>query len=125
MAIEKVAPFYQLYTRETDHIIAALRLWQHIEKHDVIRIPEEIRQIQQEHGLPFTDDDIDTLCEGLNTAPTDSHKCIDKGCDGDIEGGYIQIEDDVATQDCYCLKCGAQWIDAYGLFDRIRIGTAS
>lgn len=127
MAIEKIAHFKQLYHREIDHILAALRLFQRVQKNDVIRIPDEIREIQMEHGAPLTDDDIDNLCEGLNYSYFNSDRCIDPGCDGDIEGGHVQIhiEDDVATQECYCLKCGAEWVDTYGLFDRTRIGTGS
>lgn len=31
----------------------------------------------------------------------------------EIDGGYIDIEAQAATQECSCIECGAEWIDHY------------
>ncbi len=39
------------------------------------------------------------------------------GCDsGDgVEGGSVEIDAGGASQNCYCVECGAEWTDLYDL----------
>lgn len=37
--------------------------------------------------------------------------------DDDLDGGFIEIDGDIAWQKVNCLKCDAKWIDTYSLSD--------
>lgn len=105
--------FVQLQDRELDTILAALRHWQRTDMDS---------EIAREHGKPLDVTEIDTLCQHLNcSAPVEfAHEC--PYCDNeDVEGGSVEIEDDMATQVCYCGDCKAQWVVSFGLFDVVKV----
>ena len=109
--------FIQLYESERDVILAALRLWQQVNA----GIPDEITEIAKNgRDDVLSHERIDKLCQELNFIPEGSDRCPECG-DEQIEGGHVEIEEDCATQRCYCTACSAEWIDAYGLFDRTKL----
>lgn len=39
------------------------------------------------------------------------------GNDGDLDGGFVEIDGNLATQNVQCNACGNCWTDIYRLFD--------
>lgn len=112
----KHTTFVQLTRRELDTVLAALRTYVNLGYGDPGLRPLDIHDIAAEHDTSLGAEEIDTLCEELNESlPIEwAHECPRCDCDT-VEGGAVEIEDDMTTQRCWCPECGAEWILGFGL----------
>ncbi len=64
------------------------------------------------------------MCE-INKGRPPEETCRNPDCTGvDLKGGYIEVGDDYAYQEVYCLTCGSNWRTRYvrtGAVDRVHI----
>lgn len=110
--------YFELYERERDTILAALRWWQETIRQDPKAIPDDIWAIARAGaGDALTFANIDQVCHELNSPPEvdEVDECPNCGDIGLVTGGAVDVGADMATQLCGCDVCGAEWVLGFGL----------
>ena len=116
-----------LTNQELANVLASLRVLQDtIEQGEL----ENYRKLPHfDDNKPLSSEEIDGLCERLNTSGDIEHGKYLEGngnhclhCSSDsIEGGYVNIDDCGASQEVSCKSCGSTWTDAYALIGVVNV----